>query len=86
MALQEEKPWVNLDQEAFLLLTHVAKGSRKFLLVTSSKAGTIKGSQDFSCQQQMASWTQINDKHCQKDPNKGNSPASQTRRELYLFQ
>ena len=30
------------------LLTHTAKEKRKFLLVTSSKAGTVKGKPGFS--------------------------------------
>lgn len=95
MALPEEKPWVSLNQEAFLLLTHVAKGSRKFLLVHQQQGRHNQEEPGFQLSAtngivarilHFITWTQINDKPCQKGPSKGNSLASQTRRELYLFQ
>lgn len=43
MALPEEKPWVSLDQEAFLLLTHVAKGVENSYLSPAARQAQSRG-------------------------------------------
>lgn len=71
---------MGLNKKPFLLLTHTLQ-RRKFPLVASSKAKTVKGTPGFGCQPlgcspaktgivaqslSFLTWTRIIDKRCQK--------------------